>query len=54
MSDVKIDFFALGKTETQEDKSPSYLLNVDVLDDLKHAIREAKESKSSSAKIEQK
>jgi hypothetical protein len=53
MSDVNIKLVAQGESEPQEKQPPSYLLNVEVLNDLKHAIQEAKDTKCSAVKADQ-
>lgn len=54
MSDVNVKLVSQGEPKLQEYKPSSYLLNVEVLNDLKHAIQEAKDTKSSAAKADQK
>jgi hypothetical protein len=38
MSDVNVELVSQGEPKVQEHKPSSYLLNVEVLNDLKHAI----------------
>jgi hypothetical protein len=54
MSDVNVKLVSQGEPKLQEQKPSSYLLNVEVLNDLKHAIQEAKDTRSSDAKENQK
>jgi hypothetical protein len=45
MSDVHVKLVSRGEPKLREYKPSSYLLNVEVLNDLKHAIQEAKGTK---------
>jgi hypothetical protein len=49
MSDTNVKLVSQGEPKLHEQKPSSYLLNVDVLNDLKHTIQEAKNSKSLAA-----
>lgn len=53
MSDKNVKLTLEGGDKAQESTS-SYLLNVEVLDELKHAIRQAREGKPSTGKNKQK
>jgi hypothetical protein len=50
MSDINIKLVSQGEPKLHEQKPSSYLLNVDVLNDLKNTIQEAKNAKSLAAK----
>jgi hypothetical protein len=54
MSDTNLKLVSQGEPKLREQKRSSYLLNVDVLNDLKHTIQEAKNAKSLAAKAGQK
>jgi hypothetical protein len=54
MSEKTVKLTLQAGTKQQESTSPSYLLNVEVLNELKHAIRQAKEAKPSTSKSKQK
>jgi len=54
MSDTNVKLVSPGEPKLHEQKPSSYLLNVDILDDLKQSIQEAKNAKSLAAKAGQK
>jgi hypothetical protein len=54
MSDVSVKLVSQEEPKLQEHKPSSYLLNVEVLDGLKHAIQEARNTQSPVAKAKQK
>lgn len=49
MSDVNIKLISWGDSRFYEQETSSYLLNVKVLDDLKEAIRQAKNASAATA-----
>jgi hypothetical protein len=55
MPDVNVKLVSQQEVpQAQEHRASSYLLNVEVLDNLKHAIREARGTQSSDAEANQK
>jgi len=54
MSDITVKLVSQGEPKLHEQEQSSYLLNVDVLNDLKHTIEKAKNAKSLAAKAGQK
>ncbi len=50
MSDLNIKLVSPADPRLYEQKTSSYLLNVEVLEDLKQAIKEAKDASSTGAK----
>ncbi len=53
MSEKTVKLTLQAGTKQQESTSPSYLLNVEVLNELKHAIRQAREAKPSASESKQ-
>ena len=54
MSDSNVKLTSQREPKLQAPEPSSYLLNVDVLNDLKHAIEEAKVTRSSGGKKSEK
>jgi hypothetical protein len=54
MAGVNVILVSRGESNFQDNKPSSYLLNVEVLNDLKRAIREAKGTKLLAARAGQK
>jgi len=50
MSDLNIKLVSPADPRLYEQKTSSYLLNVEMLEDLKQAIKEAKDASSTGAK----
>ncbi len=50
MSDVNVKLVSPAGPRTYEERSSPYLLNVEVLESLKQAIKQAKEASSMDAK----